>query len=286
MPGAVEQPVVFACDAQQLVGIVHLPAAVKRVGVVIVVGGPSYRVGSHRQFVLLARRLAASGYAVMRFDYRGMGDSGGEPRSFEDLGDDIAAATRCLRSRVPQLGGVVLWGLCDAATGICLALRSLPDVVGVALLNPWVRAEQTLARSYVKHYYVTRITSPDFWRKALTGRLDYLASLRGAGAKVRRAFSHHRGAHGGERGTLAERLVAGLAASAIPVLVILSGKDLTAAEFLEAMRDGDRWPKIGANGRLTRRDLEEANHTFSSYRWRAQVEDWTVDWLESLCAKS
>ena len=38
---------------------------------VIVVGGPQYRAGSHRQFTLLARHIAAAGYPVLRFDARG-----------------------------------------------------------------------------------------------------------------------------------------------------------------------------------------------------------------------
>ena len=42
-------------------------------GMLIVVGGPQYRAGSHRQFTLLARDVAATGVPTMRFDYRGMG---------------------------------------------------------------------------------------------------------------------------------------------------------------------------------------------------------------------
>jgi len=63
--------------------------------VLIIVGGPQYRVGSHRQFVLLARHLAAQGIPVMRFDVRGMGDSKGKPRNFGQLDDDLRAATDC-----------------------------------------------------------------------------------------------------------------------------------------------------------------------------------------------
>ncbi|KAB8057318.1 hydrolase 1, exosortase A system-associated, partial [Janthinobacterium violaceinigrum] len=59
----------------RLVGILSLPAAPGPRGVLIVTGGPQYRVGSHRQFVLLARALAAQGVPVLRFDLRGMGDS-------------------------------------------------------------------------------------------------------------------------------------------------------------------------------------------------------------------
>ncbi|QNA89070.1 hypothetical protein G4G28_12360 [Massilia sp. Dwa41.01b] len=38
-----------------------------------------YRAGSHRQFTLLSRLLAARGVAVMRFDRGASGDSAGEP---------------------------------------------------------------------------------------------------------------------------------------------------------------------------------------------------------------
>ena len=48
-------------------GVATLPIAV-----LVVVGGPQYRVGSHRQFVSLARALARQGMTTVRFDYRGM----------------------------------------------------------------------------------------------------------------------------------------------------------------------------------------------------------------------
>ena len=77
------QPVAFACGQDWLLGVVTRPEKPRSRGVLVAVGGPQYRAGSHRQFVLLANDLAAQGYAVMRFDYRGMGDSTGEPRTFE-----------------------------------------------------------------------------------------------------------------------------------------------------------------------------------------------------------
>ena len=50
-----ETALTFPCQQQSLVGILHNPEQVSTVGVVIVVGGPQYRVGSHRQFTQLAR---------------------------------------------------------------------------------------------------------------------------------------------------------------------------------------------------------------------------------------
>src|SRR5262249_52771049 len=106
----------FTCRGDSLVAIYHQATGAPRRGVVIVVGGPQYRVGSHRQFVLLARALAESGIPVLRFDYRGMGDSEGEFTGFEAIDLDIAAAIDAFVARCPSLREIVLWGLCDAAS--------------------------------------------------------------------------------------------------------------------------------------------------------------------------
>ena len=72
----IEQALVFACEAQHLVGVLHAPEGA-HTGLIMVSGGDQYRVGSHRMFVELARTLANAGIAVMRFDHRGIGDTAG-----------------------------------------------------------------------------------------------------------------------------------------------------------------------------------------------------------------
>jgi len=39
-----ERPFTFSCAGAELLGVVHLPQAPARTGVLIVVGGPQYRV--------------------------------------------------------------------------------------------------------------------------------------------------------------------------------------------------------------------------------------------------
>ena len=75
-PAYDEVGLLFNCAGETLVGVLARPPSSQlqgSLGVVIIVGGPQYRAGSHRQFVSLARALAAAGHAVLRFDYRGMG---------------------------------------------------------------------------------------------------------------------------------------------------------------------------------------------------------------------
>ena len=138
MPG--ERALFFDCAGDTLLGILHPAQGVPcGIGLLLVVGGPQYRVGSHRQFVLLARALAAVGIPVFRFDYRGMGDSTGQPRHFEAIAPDIGAALDTFLAESPDLRGVVLWGLCDAATANAFYARSDHRVLGQIALNPWVR---------------------------------------------------------------------------------------------------------------------------------------------------
>ena len=134
-----ESAVLFACEGDELVGVIAEPEkACGDVGVLIVVGGPQYRVGSHRQFVLLARHLAEAGVSCMRFDYRGMGDAGGGQRDFENVGADIRAAIDVFTTRTPAVRRVVLWGLCDGASAACFYAPTDERGAGLVLLNPWV----------------------------------------------------------------------------------------------------------------------------------------------------
>src|SRR5262245_48200607 len=92
-----ERAIGFACGDDALVGVVTEPTThAASTAVLIVVGGPQYRAGSHRQFVQLARALARGGHAVLRFDCRGMGDSSGELLDFEGIAQDIDAAIGAL----------------------------------------------------------------------------------------------------------------------------------------------------------------------------------------------
>ena len=137
---ASEQPLVFQSTGDTLYGLLHNPECNEvNTGVVILVGGPQYRVGSHRQFVELARGLASAGIPVFRFDFTGMGDSTGRFPGFENINGDIRLAIDTFVENIPQLQRIILWGLCDAATAACFYAVQDERVIGLCLANPWVR---------------------------------------------------------------------------------------------------------------------------------------------------
>jgi exosortase A-associated hydrolase 1 len=281
-----EVPLSFDCRGDALVGMAHLPDGAAKTGVLIVVGGPQYRTGSHRQFLLLARSLADRGIAAMRFDYRGLGDSAGAFRGFEGIDDDIRSAVDAFAATVPGLEKIVLWGLCDAASAILFYAHRDPRIAGAVLLNPWVRSESGYARTQLKHYYLQRLLSRDLWRKILGGRFDLAGSLGSFLGIVKKATGERAPSTDTESGSagnpLAERMADGLERFARPVLLIVSGNDLTAREFEEAARSSPRWRALLAADRLARRDLPPADHTFSRREWRDRVAAWTCDWVSGL----
>lgn len=282
-----ERPLQFSCAGESLLGILTEPERPPDWGVLIVVGGPQYRAGSHRQFVLLARRLAASGLAVLRFDYRGMGDSGGDRRDFTAVSEDIGAALDGFSAACPSIGRVVLWGLCDAAAASLLYCRERVDarVAGLVLLNPWVRSPATLARTQLKHYYGRRLLDGRFWRKLLRGEVGIAASLREFLSK----FASLAGRPGREAAgdePFQTRMAAGLRRFAGPVCLILSGNDYTAREFVDYAGSDPAW--AGLLARMARYDFAAADHTFSAHSAREAVEQATLGeirrWQESQAA--
>ncbi len=281
MSAASERALAFPCCGDTLVGILHLPVQAHMRGVVVVVGGPQYRAGSHRQFTLLARSLAAAGTPVLRFDYRGMGDSEGAVRGFEDVTEDLRAAIDCFQREVPGLREVVLWGLCDGATAAALYAQEDARVAGVVLLNPWVRTETGAARATLKHYYGARLHDPALWRKVAQGRFDLSGSLRSMLGVVRSALTPAPRERDEACGAgLPQRLHAGLAGFNGRILVLLAGADLTAQEFADTAR-APQWHALLQGAGAECRTLPQADHTFSRREWHDQVVAWTVEWLGS-----
>ncbi len=285
-----EQALTFNCMGDWLYGVLSLPEQAISRGVLIVVGGPQYRAGSHRQFTLLARHLASHGIPAMRFDNRGMGDSTGAVRTFEDIGDDLRAAIDQFMTAAPGLTEVVIWGLCDAASAALFYAHQDRRVAGLVLVNPWVRTELGAAKAYLKHYYLRRAIDPELWKKIIQGRFDYAGASRSLVTMVGtslHSLKQPRGAQasasdtGHSTSSLPDQMYEGLSRFNGKILLALSGKDLTAQEF-SALASGSRqWRQLLASREVKRVDFPEANHTFSRQDWRDQLACRTQEWLKS-----
>jgi exosortase A-associated hydrolase 1 len=271
----------------------HIPQPSKQCGVLIVVGGPQYRVGSHRQFLLLARELASNGFPVLRFDYTGMGDSEGEQKTFENIDADLRAAIDGFYQQHSDLKNIVIWGLCDAASAALFYAYQDQRVKGLILLNPWVYTTQGAAKTYLKHYYLQRLLSRELWSKIFSGKFDAVASIASLVSMIKKMLSVSPSENIDKEHTnaiqaispdlpLPERMKQGLERFKYPVLCILSGHDLTASEFKELIVADSGWQQLFNQQRVQRLNFDESDHTFSRAVWRNQVSKWTLDWLQNL----
>lgn len=284
---ATERPVTFRCLDAELAGVVHRGRIDERLGVVIVVaGGPQYRVGAHRQFVSLARLFASAGYPVLRFDLRGMGDSGGDYLGYERSAPDIRAAIDELLRREPGVQTVALFGECESASGIMFYAAQDVRVCKIALANPWVRTPGVQAETILKHYYLDRLKSREFWQSVRSGQYKigrslvsfcqvFIAFLRGR--KATRAASS--GLESFDQLPLPIRTAEGLRRFDGSVLLLMSGRDLIAREFDEVTSTSRAWRGLLTNRRVVRRDIADADHTFSKPDAKAKAQKALLDWL-------
>lgn len=273
----------FPCEGHELVGIAHLPEtpAPYPAGVLILVGGPQYRVGAHRQYVHLARYLASQGIPAMRFDFRGIGDSDGAYPGFQALEPDMTAAVKAFYAHVPGLQSIIPWGLCEGASTILLCATHQPGVTGAVLLNPWVRSEATLAKAHLKHYYARRFLTPEFWKKIFGGKADMKDMIVSFASTLKNVIRPKPAASEQTQAPFPDRMAAGLAAFKGKVLLIQSENDFVAREFDERSKSDTCW-NVLKRPDIERFDLKQADHTFSTEAWRQAVAVKVAQWVKSL----
>lgn len=276
------EAITFPCHGDTLVGVVTHPSADSETGLLVVVGGPQYRIGSHRQFVRLAGRLAAAGVPVLRFDHRGMGDSEGEPRPYDATAEDIRAAVDEFFRRCPAMRNVVLWGLCDGASAALLYARTDRRVAGLVLLNPWIDSERARARSLVTHYYRQRLSSGSFWKNLLWREIRLREVLGEIRAVLFPAFGGKSLPGAGptsaaDDGSRSQSMAEALQAFDGPVEFVLAGSDLTAATFKAEWQACSGWKLAMDRPGVVTHWVADADHSFSRPEWADAVTRRTLD---------
>jgi len=154
------------------------------------------------------------------------------------------------------------------------------------LLNPWARTADGLARATLKHYYVERLLQPALWKKIAAGQFEFGKAVRSFTGLLRASKTPAGDAQVPAAASqpapgLHERMLTGWQGFGGPVLLIVSGADLTAQEFLDMVKASRPWQQLLAGPRVQRHTLAAADHTFSRREWRDQVAGWTAAWVRS-----
>jgi exosortase A-associated hydrolase 2 len=176
-----ETPLFFASGGADLFGVLHEPeVATDRPAFVFCHPFGEEKLWTHRPFVAFARELATIGYPVLRFDYRGNGDSDGtfEESTLDTMIADAEAAIAHAR-HVTKRSAISLLGLRFGATIASLVAERQPDVRDLVLWAPIVDG----ARYMQELLRINLTTQMSSYKKIVHDRAALVAQME-AGATV------------------------------------------------------------------------------------------------------
>lgn len=268
----------LSCQGETLAATLDRPEGAIRAGLLIVSGGNELRSGAHRGMAMLAQRFAERGIAVLRFDRRGVGDSGGANGGFDASGPDIAAALAELRQACPQGVPIAAFGNCDAASALALH-GPFAGIDALVLANPWVIEDAAEgaddasdaplpSAAAIRARYLAKLRDPREWLRLLRGGVDL--------GKLARGLSRARG--GDAPSALAERLGSALARIEVPTQTLLARRDRTAIEFIAAWKS-TAFAAARSNNALSMEDLDSSSHSFASDEDKTWLEERLLETL-------
>jgi pimeloyl-ACP methyl ester carboxylesterase len=292
-----EQAVLFG-PGQILLGIESRPApearAAGRPAVILLNAGVVHRVGPHRLTVHVARRLAAAGFHVLRFDMAGLGDSarrkGSAPyqeRAVQDVRDAME-----LVQQATGIDRFILGGLCSGADNSLRTAVADTRVAGIALLDPYAYRTPEF---YVRRF-LSRAREPGVWKRL--ARRQSAALIKGVQARLAKVA-------GGDKAKAEAPIelprvpqysrkfapreefgnqLRGLVDRGTAVLIAYSGS--MDGVYNHAGQFDSAFRSYGLAGRVRSLYYPDANHTYTELSVQRRLIDAVLDWARTVPAKA
>ncbi|MCJ8331435.1 MAG: alpha/beta fold hydrolase [Lentisphaeria bacterium] len=181
--GITEQSIQFTVDGQCLYGNMIRTESAKKTGIVFLHGWGGVRSGPHNIISYYARELAKEGYASIRFDFRGRGESDGDPSlgvqdTMLNMGDDAVAAAKLLMEEC-AVDKLVFFGICSGGNVGIGILDQLDSVKGLFLLSVYpfgdaddFSREARRSMNFFKEY-CRKLFLASTWKRFFKGEIDF-----------------------------------------------------------------------------------------------------------------
>lgn len=275
-----EQVVLFGAK-HSLCGIVSHPApGVARVPIVFLNTGIIHRVGHHRMYVTLARRWAAWGHPVVRFDFGGIGDSAVQSAELPPLDANLISIGEVCDWIQSEFGQsrFVLIGLCSGADHSVIYASQDPRVAGVVLIDPTIpRTSQFFLRDKMR-----QLMRPVIYLNLLNGRGRTWARLRhrfgGKGAEPRKGQFAQPQVETPEAIAFLEQTYQKALTNGAEMLAVFTGGHSFQHNYRRQLLDA--LPKVKFGSQLDLHFFKDSDHTFTYFRHREQLFSLLDEWLE------
>ena len=275
----IENAVIFQNPrGENLVGVWHFPAQKPRAAILMLHGWSGTRCGPHQMLTRAARSFAVQGFAVLRFDFAGRGDSEGDTllATLATMKSDAETAQNWVRAQTDA--PIMLLGLCSgceivvAAASDQIAGAILWSAPIFAALPAQSGAAQKRGQNFQKYArkLFSLATYRKIWRREIDTKAVSKAMQGGGGAASKNLESDAPG-----------QLPRGFRAASIakwrqfdaPRLQIYGGADPITEDALKWYRDHSG---AGADVEI----VEGANHSFYGLGWEREVFERTLLWLQ------
>lgn len=271
-------PVAFPNGNDTLIGTVHVAEGSDRAAILLQ-GWGGTRCGPQRILVETSRQLAAKGITCLRFDFRGRGDSQGEPTTvtLDGMIADVMAAVQWLRDHQGAQRFTFL-GLCSGANVSIGAASLMPDDTDAVItwsLLPFMEhkaeahGEKSKAKPTLLGYYIRKLFSFDAWRKLISGQANV------GGAMQTLTQDKEGKGEEQERKTSSRDILKDFARFRGRCFLVFGTRDPEAEDsctFFEGWLKGH-----GVKHEL--RWIKGAPHNFYTAEWTKEVVGMTVEWL-------
>ncbi len=259
-----------------LFGVLHEPDASNDLpAVVLLNAGLVHRVGPSRMSVDLARRLANLGFASLRFDLSGLGDSAPRPDQ-PHLHQRVLTDVRDAMDFVGQRRGTrtfIVGGMCSGAINAHLAAVADARVTGVVMLDGYAYP----TRQFYLRRYGPRLVKPSC---ALSFIGRQVANLLGARRRAK--------AESDDDEILSQdfppqdRIAAELRRMMernVSLLMVFTGSWYLYFNYREQIRDN--FPAVPFGDRLTVEHFPDADHTYTLLQDRERLFESVLTWIQA-----
>ena len=298
-----ETPLRFtARHGDSLFGILTRPTAQPRDIAVVFLNAATDR---NRFIPRLARRLAGRGFPVLRFDYRGFGESSGPwtgseqkhalmhlATQEEPFADDAAAAVEELQRR--GFRQFVLVGRCFGARSALAAARYVPNLQGIALISMPIHVGETghpserwaldHVRGAARRGFRLTLLRSLFSRRR---RERWVRVLRQAGKQLIQKRKPPADGAGKEMAWVSESVVNGfrdVVSRRVPLLLLYGADEVVYKDF-ELARSGALGDVLAQGGpTVAVTTLDGPVNILSNVPIQEQVMHQVTEWLEA-CAR-
>jgi hypothetical protein len=243
---------------------------------IILNAGVLHRVGPHRLHVILGRRIAARGFASLRLDLGGIGDSiaSSDATTFRD---SAVADTRAAMTGVTEMLGTarfVLFGVCAGADNSIATAIADERVAGIVLVDPPTYPTRRGQLRYLRARVAERGGPREVLRWGMTVAER---RLRLAVAMFGRSEVDDPPSEGRELPPIAtyrDQLTT-LVDRGVRILAIFSG--IHGARYSHPDQLFEVFPTL--RGRLDHLYFPAANHTFTELDAQAELIDSVTGWM-------